>query len=99
MHYNGSPYRTIWPDPQDPRQICIIDQRALPFTFLVETISTSEGMIRAIRDMHVRGAGLIGAAAGFGIYLAALEAPDEAFDDSMQEAARRFDSRASARRR
>ena len=98
MHYNGSPYRTIWPDPQDPRQICIIDQRALPFTFLVETISTSEGMIRAIRDMHVRGAGLIGAAAGFGIYLAALEAPDESFDDSMQEAARRFDaSRPTAR--
>ncbi len=98
MHYNGSPYRTIWPDPQNPRHIHIIDQRALPFTFLVETISSSTEMIGAIRDMHVRGAGLIGAAAGFGIYLAALEAPDEAFDDFMQEAARRFDaSRPTAR--
>lgn len=26
----------------------------------------------AIKDMHVRGAGLVGASAGFGMYLAAL---------------------------
>ena len=31
-------------------------------------------MAAAIREMHVRGAGLIGAAAGFGMYLAAVEA-------------------------
>src|SRR6185437_11757608 len=31
-------------------------------------------MATAIRDMHVRGAGLIGASAGYGMYLAAIEA-------------------------
>ena len=92
MHYQGTPYRTIWPDPQDPRRICIIDQRALPFDFIVETITSSQEMITAIRDMHVRGAGLIGAAAGFGVYLAALEAPDNAFESAMTEAAKRFDA-------
>src|SRR6185312_8674849 len=31
-------------------------------------------MATAIRDMHVRGAGLIGASAGYGMYLATIEA-------------------------
>lgn len=98
MHYQGTRYRTIWPDPKDPRRVCIIDQRALPFDFLVEPITTSEEMVTAIREMHVRGAGLIGAAAGFGIYLASLEAPDNSFDVSINEAAKRFDaSRPTAR--
>ena len=98
MHYQGTPYRTIWPDPNDPRRICIIDQRALPFDFIVEPITTSEEMVTAIREMHVRGAGLIGAAAGFGMYLASLEAPDSSFDEHMHVAARRFDaSRPTAR--
>src|SRR4029077_583044 len=33
-----------------------------------------EQMAEAIRQMHVRGAGLIGASAGYGMYLAAIEA-------------------------
>jgi methylthioribose-1-phosphate isomerase len=35
-------------------------------------------MAIAIKDMHVRGAGLIGAAAGYGMYLAARQALAEA---------------------
>lgn len=98
MRYNGTPYRTIWPDPRHPGRICIIDQRALPFDFIVESISSSQEMVRAIGDMHVRGAGLIGAAAAFGMYLATLEAPDSTFNEYMLEAARRFDaSRPTAR--
>ncbi len=98
MNYNGIRYRTIWPDPQNKQQICIIDQRKLPHNFIVEKIGTAEQMIIAIRDMHVRGAGLIGASAGFGMYLAALQAPDAAFDSFMADAARRFDaSRPTAR--
>jgi methylthioribose-1-phosphate isomerase len=41
----------------------------------------------AIRDMHVRGAGLIGATAGFGMYSAAVKAPRDQFDAFVQEAA------------
>ncbi len=98
MNYNGTHYQTIWPDPQNKQQICIIDQRKLPHQFIVEKIATADQMITAIRDMHVRGAGLIGAAAGFGMYLAALQAPDASFDAYMLAAARSFDaSRPTAR--
>ena len=39
---------------------------------MIEEIRTVEQMARAIREMHVRGAGLIGASAGYGMYLAAI---------------------------
>lgn len=98
MNYNGTHYRTIWPDPQNNRRICIIDQSRLPHEFIVETVESAEQMVTAIRDMHVRGAGLIGAAAGFGMYLACLQAPDSSFDTFMAAAARNLDaSRPTAR--
>src|SRR5262245_14445582 len=41
-------------------------------------------MATAIREMHVRGAGLVGASAGSGMYLAALEAARrDSFDEHM----------------
>jgi methylthioribose-1-phosphate isomerase len=72
MQVAGHPYRTIWLKPDDDRVVQIIDQRALPYRFVIEDIATVEQMGVAIRDMHVRGAGLIGAAAGYGMYLATL---------------------------
>src|SRR4051812_31176759 len=69
----------------------IIDQRALPHAFVIEEIATVEQMVEAIREMHVRGAGLIGAAAGFGMYLAALEASRETpWEESLATAAERL---------
>ncbi|OGR19991.1 MAG: S-methyl-5-thioribose-1-phosphate isomerase [Desulfobacterales bacterium GWB2_56_26] len=98
MRFNGIHYRTIWPDPQDNRQIRIIDQRQLPHEFVVETLTTLEETIIAIREMHVRGAGLIGATAGFGMYLAALAAPSDGFSEFMTAAGQRLDaSRPTAR--
>ena len=52
----------------------LIDQRFLPHRFVVETVTTVDEMAAAISEMHVRGAGLIGAAAGYGMYLGALAA-------------------------
>ena len=74
MRVGDQHFRTIWLKPDEPRIVQLIDQRALPHRFVVEDVSTVEQMAAAIRDMHVRGAGLIGAAAGYGIYLAALAA-------------------------
>jgi methylthioribose-1-phosphate isomerase len=74
MKVNGQPTRTIWIHPEYPEIVQIIDQRALPHYYIIEDIDSVELMAIAIRDMHVRGAGLIGAAAGYGMYLAALEA-------------------------
>ncbi len=74
MNVNGRPYRTIWVHNENPQLVQIIDQRKLPFDFVVEDIDSVNPMAVAIKDMHVRGAGLIGASAGYGMYLAALEA-------------------------
>ncbi len=76
MNVAGQPFRTIWLKPDDPRVVQLIDQRALPHRFVVENVETVEQMAEAIREMHVRGAGLIGAAAGYGMYLAALNGMD-----------------------
>ena len=72
MNVAGRPYRTIWLKPGDERVVQLIDQRALPHRFVIEEVTVVEQMAVAIRDMHVRGAGLIGAAAGYGMYLAML---------------------------
>jgi methylthioribose-1-phosphate isomerase len=67
-------FRTIWLKPDDEQVVQLIDQRFLPHEFVVEEIRTVKEMVTAIREMHVRGAGLIGASAGYGVYLAAVEA-------------------------
>lgn len=76
LQVRGKTYHTIWIDPENTGVIQIIDQRFLPFEFKVEEITTVEGMYTAIRDMHLRGAPLIGAAGAMGMYLAALHEPD-----------------------
>ena len=76
MNVRGRHYRTIWPKPGDDRVIELIDQRSLPHRFVIEEVRTVAEMAAAIREMHVRGAGLIGAAAGYGMYLATLESDD-----------------------
>ncbi len=74
MNVRGQHYRTIWPDESDSGLVQLIDQRFLPHRFVIEEVRTVAEMASAIREMHVRGAGLIGAAAGYGMYLATLEA-------------------------
>jgi methylthioribose-1-phosphate isomerase len=71
---NGQHFRTIWLKPDDEAVVQLIDQRFLPHRFVIEEVRTVEQMATAIREMHVRGAGLIGASAGYGMYLAAIEA-------------------------
>jgi methylthioribose-1-phosphate isomerase len=70
----GQHFRTIWLKPDDECVVQLIDQRFLPHQFVIEEACTVEQMATAIREMHVRGAGLIGASAGYGMYLAAIEA-------------------------
>jgi methylthioribose-1-phosphate isomerase len=86
MNVNGRHYRTIWLT--EPGTVRIINQRALPFSFETIDLHTLEDARRAIKDMYVRGAGLIGAAAAFGMYLAALEGGEGSFDADLAAAAR-----------
>src|SRR5215203_3488954 len=88
MKVGGKHFRTIWRRPDDERAVQLIDQRFLPHAFVVEEVRSVEQMATAIREMHVRGAGLIGASAGYGMYLAALEAArQDSFDEHMTRAA------------
>ena len=74
MKVGGQHFRTIWLKTDDECVVQLIDQRFLPHRFTIEEVSTVEEMVTAIREMHVRGAGLIGASAGYGMYLATIEA-------------------------
>jgi methylthioribose-1-phosphate isomerase len=76
MKINDRSYRTIQVKESDHSVITIIDQRHLPHQFILADICSVEEMAIAIKDMQVRGAGLIGAAAGYGMYLATLQMPD-----------------------
>src|SRR6266581_4468843 len=74
MNVGGQHFRTIWLKKEDQCVVQLIDQRFLPHRFVIEEVSTVDQMVTAIREMHVRGAGLIGASAGYGMYLATIEA-------------------------
>ena len=89
LNVRGQHYRTIWVRESDPGVVQLIDQRWLPHEFVIEDVGTVEQMAAAIKEMHVRGAGLIGAAAGYGMYLATLEAAREGdFDAALTRAAK-----------
>lgn len=75
MNVHGKHYRTIWSDPERPEVVQIIDQHLLPFEFKILDLTTVDDFAYAIKEMVVRGAGLIGATAAFGMYCAALHAP------------------------
>lgn len=87
MKVLGKNYRTIWINEEDEEVISIIDQRYLPHRFVTENLHTVSEMVHAIKDMHVRGAGLIGAAAGYGMYLATIESSRKNSLDHVLESA------------
>lgn len=92
MRVDGTWYRTIWLKEGGATPVVqIIDQRHLPHDFVVEDVRTVEEMCVAIKDMHVRGAGLIGCAAAYGMYLAVAGTTGA---ESVEEVKARFVSAA-----
>ncbi len=85
MLINNKHYRTIWPDPENQEIIQIIDQRHLPHRFIIEDLAEVNDFALAISEMHVRGAGLIGATAGFAMFRASLAASTKNFDSDIQK--------------
>jgi methylthioribose-1-phosphate isomerase len=82
MRIDGRPHRTIWLSP-DGRTVCIIDQTRLPHRFETVEMKTVADAARAIRDMQVRGAPLIGATAAYGVALGMAHDPS---DKGLEEA-------------
>lgn len=87
MKIHGRHYRTIWTTADTPALVEVIDQRRLPFTFTTVTMATVQDTHEVIKNMVVRGAGLIGATSGYGMYLAALHASDTHMKHDMSAAA------------
>jgi len=80
MKVDGKPMRTIWLEP-DGWSVGVIDQTALPHSFVTARLTSLEEAAHAIRAMLIRGAPLIGATAAYGICLALrADASDEALD-------------------
>jgi len=77
MKVGSAHYRTIWVA-ADGRTVRIIDQTRLPHEFVVLDLTSVEQAATAIRDMWVRGAPLIGAAAAYGMALAMTKDPSDA---------------------
>ncbi|MDA3868256.1 MAG: S-methyl-5-thioribose-1-phosphate isomerase [Salinivirgaceae bacterium] len=83
MQVNHKHYRTVW---MEGSAVFMIDQNLLPFEFsLFKSVSCSDTCI-AIKDMTTRGAGAIGAAAGFAMAQGALEAPAHKYAEALLEA-------------
>lgn len=73
MKVGNKHYRTLWMEGQE---VHMIDQNLLPFSFEIKSFRTSEESCKAIEQMTVRGAGAIGAAAGFAMAQAFAEGKD-----------------------
>jgi len=71
MRVKGKHYRTIW---MEGSSVFMIDQTKLPFQFEIFEAKTYQDTCKAIKTMITRGAGAIGAASGFAMAQAFLEA-------------------------
>lgn len=77
MQIGGKHRRTIGLS-QDGNSVWIIDQTKLPFAVELVDLKSCEDAARAIKEMWVRGAPLIGATAAYGLFLAMLEDSSDA---------------------
>ena len=81
MRIEGRDYRTIWLD-GDGRRVHVIDQTRLPHRLETRLLSNSAEAARAIADMIVRGAPLIGVTGAYGLALAIADDPSDAGVDA-----------------
>ncbi len=86
MRVDQQDYQTIWHKEQGLVQV--IDQRHLPFKFIIRDLTTHQDAYWAISEMVVRGAPLIGVTASFGIYLTLMEErQEEGWQHRLKESA------------
>ena len=83
MNVDGVWRRAIEPVAGGDRAVLVLDQARLPYETAWMRLDDVAGVARAIRDMHVRGAPLIGAAAAYGLALACAADPS---DDAVARA-------------
>ena len=82
MNIAGKHYRTVW---LEGEEVKLIDQTLLPFQFKIYTAKNYKDICHAIRTMIVRGAGAIGATAGYGMALAFLQSDSLAYIEQARK--------------
>lgn len=94
MKIYGCHYRSLWEENVNGKIIIkAIDQRLLPFKFEIATLETYNDIIKAIKDMLVRGAPLIGISGAYAMVLAMQELQSENRDvQEIQEIAQQIRS-------
>jgi methylthioribose-1-phosphate isomerase len=78
MLIHGKPSTTIWPDPEG-EGVFILDQTRLPHAVVPVLLRNLDDAAKAIKDMWVRGAPLIGVTAAYGLALALRQDASDAF--------------------
>ena len=73
MKVRGKDYRSVW---MKGRDVVVVNQPLLPHRFELLRLKNHRQTAKAIKTMIVRGAGTIGAAAGYGLAQAYLEGVD-----------------------
>ena len=84
MLVDGKHYKTVWM--KDNGIVKMINQPLLPHSFEIIEFRDHQATAEAIKNMTVRGAGAIGATAGFAMAQAFLEAPEKDFDSYIEQA-------------
>jgi methylthioribose-1-phosphate isomerase len=85
MKVDGKDMRPIWFN-RASKTVQIIDQRLLPHELVIEDLNTVDEVIRAIKDMYVRGAPLIGATGALGVYVILAQDNNKDADNGYLEA-------------
>ena len=76
MKVKGKKYKSIWLD-KKKSVVAVIDQRLLPHQFKLLYLKNIKDVKKAIQNMVVRGAPLIGVTAAYGIYLSIKKNPSD----------------------
>ena len=76
MRVKGKNYKSIWLD-KKKLVVVVIDQRLLPHQFKLLYLKNIKDVKKAIQNMVVRGAPLIGVTAAYGIYLSMKKDPSD----------------------
>jgi len=93
MKVNEKQYQTIWLKEGDNSVVQIIDQRFLPFKFVIRDLKSFDEVLSAIKEMQVRGAPLVGVTAAFGMYVATLHySPSVPFGEYISKSVQKLQS-------
>ena len=89
MKVNNKHYLTVW---MQGKTVYLIEQNLLPFKFQIYKSGNYKESCLAIKTMIVRGAGAIGATAGFAMAQAIIEAPERNYIKFLENAKKEIEA-------